>query len=126
MDVSSLNDGTLTTAITSTDTAGNQTTSTDVISKDTVFGNNADGTDEGVTADIVDSSDTGDSNTDNITNIQTLIFSGAKESNERIVVTKEKSNNVMHQSTYIATKTKELIVNMDDTQGEGKGLKKVK
>jgi len=44
---------------------------------------------------------------------QELIVS-AEESNEKLLHTREKSNDVMYQSTFIATKTKELIVNMDD------------
>jgi len=44
---------------------------------------------------------------------QELIVS-AEETKEKIVLTQEQSTDVMHQSTYIATKTKDLIVHMDD------------
>ena len=33
---------------------------------------------------------------------------------DRLLITAEKSTDVMHQTIYIATKTKELIVNMDE------------
>ena len=44
---------------------------------------------------------------------QELIVS-AEETKEKLIITQEQSTDVMHQSTYIATKTKELIDNMDD------------
>jgi methyl-accepting chemotaxis protein len=44
---------------------------------------------------------------------QGLIIS-SKETKDNLSITEEKSRDVMHQSTYIATKTKELIDNMDE------------
>ena len=44
---------------------------------------------------------------------QELIHS-SQETKDNLSITKEKSTDVMHQSTYIATKTKELIADMDD------------
>ena len=44
---------------------------------------------------------------------QELIVS-AQDTKDKLTITQDKSTDVMHQSTYIATKTKELIVNMDD------------
>ena len=42
------------------------------------------------------------------------LISSAQETKENLVITQDQSTDVMHQSTYIATKTKELILNMDD------------
>ena len=42
------------------------------------------------------------------------LISSSQETKENLLGTSEKSTDVMHQSTYIATKTKELIGNMDD------------
>ncbi|MCF6309521.1 MAG: methyl-accepting chemotaxis protein [Sulfurimonas sp.] len=42
------------------------------------------------------------------------LISSSKETKENLSVTTDKSRDVMHQSTYIATKTKELIKNMDE------------
>jgi len=44
---------------------------------------------------------------------QELIVS-AEETKEKLIKTQDQSTDVMHQSTYIATKTKDLIVHMDD------------
>ncbi|MCD4667633.1 MAG: methyl-accepting chemotaxis protein [Sulfurimonas sp.] len=44
---------------------------------------------------------------------QSLITS-SQDTKDNLIVTSEKSTAVMHQSTYIATKTKELIENMDE------------
>lgn len=44
---------------------------------------------------------------------QNLIIS-SQQTKSNLAITKEKSNDVMHQSTYIATKTKELISIMDE------------
>ena len=53
----------------------------------------------------------------NINNIsistQKLILSSQK-TKDNLEITQEKSTSVMHQSTYIATKTKQLISNMDE------------
>ena len=70
-----------------------------------------------ITQNVIEISDETTSTTKNMQNIsnsaQELIGS-AQESNDNLSKTKEKSNDVMYQSTFIATKTKELIVNMDD------------
>jgi methyl-accepting chemotaxis protein len=42
------------------------------------------------------------------------LIAASEETKENLSVTKEKSTLVMHQSIYIATKTKALIANMDD------------
>jgi len=42
------------------------------------------------------------------------LISSSEESKENLSVTRDSSREVMHQSTYIATKTKELIINMDE------------
>ena len=42
------------------------------------------------------------------------LISSSKETKENLAITTDKSRDVMHQSTYIATKTKELIGNMDE------------
>jgi len=42
------------------------------------------------------------------------LINSAQETKSNLLTTKESSTDVMHQSTYIATKTKELISNMDD------------
>ena len=44
---------------------------------------------------------------------QELIVS-SEDTKSNLLITKEKSTEVMHQSTYIATKTKKLIANMDE------------
>ena len=73
-----------------------------------------------ITQNVIEISDETTSTTKNMQNIsasaQELIGS-AEESNKNLIQTKEKSNDVMYQSTFIATKTKELIVNMDDIIG---------
>jgi methyl-accepting chemotaxis protein len=38
----------------------------------------------------------------------------SSQTKENLTITKDKSSDVMHQSTYIATKTKLLIENMDE------------
>ena len=45
------------------------------------------------------------------------LIGSAKETNEKLSLTQSKSNDVMYQSTFIATKTKELIINMDEIIG---------
>ena len=47
------------------------------------------------------------------TSAQELI-SASGQTKEKLTITMEKSTDVMHQSTYIALRTKELIVNMDE------------
>ncbi|MCW8896034.1 MAG: methyl-accepting chemotaxis protein [Sulfurimonas sp.] len=42
------------------------------------------------------------------------LISSSQETKDNLSVTADKSKNIMHQSTYIATKTKELIGNMDE------------
>ncbi len=42
------------------------------------------------------------------------LIGAAQTSNDTLTLTKEKSNDVMYQSTFIATKTKSLITNMDE------------
>jgi methyl-accepting chemotaxis protein len=42
------------------------------------------------------------------------LIASAEETKDKLIITQKKSTDVMHQSTFIATKTKQLIVNMDD------------
>lgn len=49
-----------------------------------------------------------------IANSAQSLISSSQETKDNLSVTSEKSTNVMHQSTYIATKTKELIRDMDE------------
>ncbi len=53
-------------------------------------------------------------NMQTIANSAQALISSSQETKENLSITTEKSNDVMHQSTYIATKTKELIANMDE------------
>mgnify|MGYP002713167437 CR=1 FL=1 len=53
-------------------------------------------------------------NMSNISNSAQNLISSSQETKENLSITTDKSSNVMHQSTYIATKTKELIRNMDE------------
>jgi hypothetical protein len=70
-----------------TDAAGN-TASTDVVVEvDTIFGESADGSDEGITADIIDSSDTGISNTDDVTSDNTPTIEGTTAAGAIVVIT---------------------------------------
>ena len=70
-----------------------------------------------ITQNVLEIADETTNTTQNMQNIsasaQELIGS-AQESNENLIHTREKSNDVMYQSTFIATKTKELILNMDE------------
>jgi len=50
----------------------------------------------------------------NIADSAQELISSSQETKENLSLTREKSTDVMHQSTYIATKTKELIANMDE------------
>ena len=42
------------------------------------------------------------------------LISSSSQAKENLSITREKSTDVMHQSTFIATKTKDLITNMDE------------
>jgi methyl-accepting chemotaxis protein len=42
------------------------------------------------------------------------LISASEDTKDNLLTTQEKSTEVMHQSTYIATKTKQLIASMDD------------
>lgn len=49
-----------------------------------------------------------------ISNSAQELISSSQETKDNLSITREKSTDVMHQSTYIATKTKELISDMDE------------
>jgi len=70
-----------------------------------------------ITQNVVEISEGTDNSSQNMNLIaesaQELIIS-AEDTKEKLIITKDQSTDVMHQSTYIATKTKELMVNMDD------------
>ena len=53
-------------------------------------------------------------NMNSISNSAQSLIASSQKTKENLIVTGEKSKDVMHQSTYIATKTKELIGNMDE------------
>ena len=53
-------------------------------------------------------------NMNNIADSAQELISSSQETKDNLSVTREKSKDVMHQSTYIATKTKELISDMDE------------
>lgn len=53
-------------------------------------------------------------NMSNISDSAQALISSSQETKENLFITTDKSSNVMHQSTYIATKTKELIRDMDE------------
>ena len=53
-------------------------------------------------------------NMGNIANSAQELISSSEQTKENLSKTSDKSSNVMHQSTYIATKTKELIRDMDE------------
>lgn len=53
-------------------------------------------------------------NMSNIAGSAQELISSAQETKENLSITTNKSSDVMHQSTYIATKTKELIRDMDE------------
>jgi methyl-accepting chemotaxis protein len=53
-------------------------------------------------------------NMDSIANSAHDLISSSQETKENLSITTSKSRDVMHQSTYIATKTKELIRDMDE------------
>ena len=54
------------------------------------------------------------SNMRGISNSAQELIESSQETKDNLSLTREKSTDVMHQSTYIATKTKELIYNMED------------
>lgn len=53
-------------------------------------------------------------NMQNIANSAQNLIESSQETKQNLSVTTDKSSDVMHQSTYIATKTKELINRMDE------------
>ncbi len=70
-----------------------------------------------ITQNVVEISEETDKTSQNMRNISDSaqeIISDSKETKDNLAVTTDKSKDVMHQSTYIATKTKELIDNMDE------------
>jgi methyl-accepting chemotaxis protein len=73
-----------------------------------------------ITQNVVEISGETNQTSQNMRNIadaaQELIHS-SQETKSNLSITREKSTDVMHQSTYIATKTKELIENMDEVIG---------
>ena len=70
-----------------------------------------------ITQNVIEISGETEQTSENMRNIadsaQELIVS-SQETKDNLSVTKEKSTDVMHQSTYIATKTKELISDMGE------------
>ncbi|MCX6075273.1 MAG: methyl-accepting chemotaxis protein [Campylobacterales bacterium] len=70
-----------------------------------------------ITQNVVEISGETDKTSQNMHNIadsaQELIAS-SQETKNNLSITRDKSTDVMHQSTYIATKTKELIADMDE------------
>ena len=63
---------------------------------------------------ISEETDQTSSDMHNITGAAQELISSAQETKDNLSVTTEQSTDVMHQSIYIATKTKELIANMDE------------
>ncbi len=63
---------------------------------------------------IAEETDQTSNNMHTISNSAQELISLSQDTKDNLVITSEKSTDVMHQSTYIATKTKELIKNMDD------------
>ena len=53
-------------------------------------------------------------NMDTITNSAQELISSSQETKENLYTTTDNSKDVMHQSTYIATRTKDLIVNINE------------
>ena len=70
-----------------------------------------------ITQNVIEISQETENTSSNMTHIldsaQELI-SAAQDSSNNLLITQEKSNDVMYQSTFIATKTKELISSMDE------------
>ena len=128
VDLSSLSDGTLTITSNSTDLDGLKATDSDTISKDTVFGDKENGSDEGITADIVDGSDTGTSQTDNLTNDTTPTITGTTDANANIVITNtngdvvgtataDANGNYSITTTELSEGTQDLTITATDTTG---------
>ena len=70
-----------------------------------------------ITQNVVEISEETDQTSENMNMIATSaneLIDSANTTKENLLITKDRSTDVMHQSTYIATKTKELIQNMDD------------
>ena len=70
-----------------------------------------------ITQNVVEISEETDKTSQNmltISNSAQELISESLETKENLAVTTDQSKDVMHQSTYIATKTKELIANMDE------------
>ncbi len=70
-----------------------------------------------ITQNIVEISEETDLTSKNmkqISNSAQVLISSSQETKDNLSVTQEKSTEVMHQSTFIATKTKSLISNMDE------------
>jgi methyl-accepting chemotaxis protein len=63
---------------------------------------------------IAEETDTTSQNMHNIAQSAQELISASEKTKENLTSTREKSTEVMHQSTYIATKTKLLIGNMDE------------
>ncbi len=63
---------------------------------------------------ISDETSTTSKNMNEIAHSAQHLISLSQNTKENLSITTEKSKDVMHQSTYIATKTKELISNMDE------------
>ncbi|WP_455756953.1 methyl-accepting chemotaxis protein [Sulfurimonas sp.] len=70
-----------------------------------------------ITQNVIEISGETDKTSENMSNISESaqeLISSSQETKDNLSVTREKSRDVMHQSTYIATKTKELISDMDE------------
>jgi methyl-accepting chemotaxis protein len=70
-----------------------------------------------ITQNVVEIAEETDSTSQNMHNISISaqeLISASEDTKEKLVTTQDKSTQVMHQSTYIATKTKQLIASMDE------------
>ena len=70
-----------------------------------------------ITQNVVEISEETNNTSDNMHSIASSannLISSAQVTKEKLLITKDKSTDVMHQSTYIATKTKKLIMSMDE------------
>ena len=63
---------------------------------------------------IAEETNNSSENMSTISNSAQELITASEDTKEKLILTTEKSTDVMHQSTYIATKTKELISNMDE------------
>ena len=63
---------------------------------------------------IAEETDHTSTNMNHISSSAQELISSSQDTKDKLMLTSEKSADVMHQSTYIATKTKELILNMDE------------